>query len=81
MIKPARILGMGACAATASLCGLVFSAARSDFVFRGCPTMPRAEWGTTANCADGWFAQVAFGIGMLALMAAVYGVWRWKPSA
>lgn len=40
---------------------LIFSAARSDFVFRGCPDLNRSEWGATVNCSDGWLAQVVFG--------------------
>ena len=41
--------------------GLVAFAARSDFVMRSCPEIPRDGWPATANCSDGWFAQWFFG--------------------
>lgn len=61
----------------AGLSGLIWHAARSDFRFRGCPEIDRAEWDATANCADGWFAMVFFGGSAVALgVAAVWLVVR-----
>lgn len=65
-------------AALAALAGLMWWAARSDFVFRGCPDIPRDEWELTANCGDGWFGMVLFG--SLAVICAAWAavlVWRW----
>lgn len=59
MIRALRIIGAGVMAGMAFFSGLIFASARSDFVMRGCPDIPRAEWHSTANCSDGWFAQVA----------------------
>ena len=60
----------------AGLGAVVWSAARSDFRFRGCPEIARSEWPATANCQDGWFAMVAFGGGAAALvLMAVWLLW------
>ena len=59
MIWVLRIIAAGVMAGMAFLSGLIFAAARSDFVMRDCPDIPRAEWPWTADCSDGWFAQVA----------------------
>ena len=50
---------------------LIASAARSDFMFRGCPDIPKETWELTANCADGSFGQVLFGSLALVCLSAV----------
>ena len=65
----------------AIICGRLVSAARADFTFRGCQDIRRAEWEATANCADGWLAQVIFGLAGLALMLAAVVLWRWRPAS
>ena len=65
----------------AIICGLLVSAARSDFTFRGCQDIPRAEWEATANCADGWLAQLIFGLAGLALMLSALVLWRWRLAS
>ena len=56
---------------------LIASAARSDFVFRGCPDIPRDSWDLTANCADGSFAQMLFGsLALVCLCTAGFIVLR-----
>ena len=63
------------------LSGLIFSAARSDFVMRDCPAIPRADWGATANCADGWFAQVLFAAGVAVCLGLALVLWPWRRAA
>lgn len=75
-----RIAGFVVCAIGAAICALIVLAARSDFTFRGCGDIPRAEWGTTANCADAWFAQVMFGGLTLGLIAGLVAIW-WGERA
>lgn len=58
---------------SAAASGLIFAAARSDFVFRGCHDMARKDWSATVNCEDSWFAQVAFG-GMCGLLMSLSAV-------
>lgn len=63
------------------LSGLMFSAARSDFVMRDCPGIPRAEWGATANCADGSFAQVLFGVTSALFIGLALVLWPRRRAA
>lgn len=56
------------------LAGLIALAARSDFVMRGCPEIPRDAWPATVNCSDGSMGQWIFGmvsIGCLCLFGAL----------
>ena len=76
MVRGLRILGMGAAGVAGLMCALLFSAARSDFTFRGCPDIPRAEWEATVNCADGWLAQVVFGALGVGLAIVAFVIWR-----
>lgn len=78
MNNPLRMAVVLVLGLVAAVCALVFSAARSDFVFRGCPAIQRAEWEATANCADGWFAQVFFGGGTVLVAVAAAILWRWR---
>lgn len=74
-------MASGAALLVALICGLVTSAARSDFTFRGCPDIPRSSWEATANCADGWLAQLVFGVSGVALICVAVGLWRWGSAA
>lgn len=76
MTSAVRIAGAGVLTLVALFCALILSAARSDFLFRGCDGMSRADWGATANCSDAWLAQVLMGvIGFGCLIGAVL-IWR-----
>ncbi len=57
--------------------GFTALAAWSDFLFRGCDTIPSSSWDTTANCTDafdvGWAAGIiaaAFGL------TVMWAIWR-----
>lgn len=76
MTSPLRIAGAAALTLFALISALIMSAARSDFVFRGCPDIPDTEWGATANCSDAWLAQVLFGGLGLGLLVAAALIWR-----
>ncbi|MEL7165588.1 MAG: hypothetical protein AAGL96_08940 [Pseudomonadota bacterium] len=80
MSKPVRIAGVLLLGFVAAVCALIVSAARADFAFRGCPDLPRAEWEATANCADGWFAQLFFGGAALLMAVAAAVLWRWRSG-
>ncbi|MEL7105126.1 MAG: hypothetical protein AAGM21_04345 [Pseudomonadota bacterium] len=64
----------------AGVSGLIALAARSDFRFRGCGEIARADWPQTANCADGWFGMVAFG-GAAVVLAVLAGWMVWRGYA
>ena len=64
-----RIVLAMLCLVGAGLSGLIWSAARSDFTFRGCPDVPRESWEATVNCSDAWFAMSLFGTLALGLTA------------
>ncbi len=60
---------------------LIFSAARSDFSFRGCPDIPRDEWEMTLNCSDGSLAQIVFGgVALISFALAILTLMR-RPVA
>lgn len=61
----------------ARVAGLIALAARSDFRFRGCGEIARADWPQTVNCADGWFGMVTFG-GAAVVLAGLAGVLVWR---
>lgn len=56
-----RIVAVVILLALAAGSALIFTAARSDFTFRGCPDIPREDWVMTVNCSDGSLAQLVFG--------------------
>ena len=58
------------------LSALIVSAARSDFLFRGCGEIPRSEWSFTANCADAWFAQMVFAVSVFLCVIGTVLIWR-----
>ena len=71
MVRWAAALGAVALALAGGASALIAIAARSDFVMRGCPTLPRDAWDDTVNCADGWFAQWVFGAAALLCFLAI----------
>lgn len=79
--RAVRIAVVGGLALGAAICALIAVAARTDFVFRGCGDIPRAEWEATVNCLDGWFAQVVMSGLALGLLGASAFIWqRGRPA-
>ncbi len=76
-----RRVASGLCLLAGALSAMLASAARSDFVFRGCPGIPRAEWEATANCADGRFGQVLFALGTVLCLGLAIAVWPRRRTA
>ena len=80
MTRALRLAAGGLLAIFGLASGLVAWAARSDFLYRDCQNIPRADWPASANCSDGWFGQTVFGAIAFALLAAALFLWRRRPA-